>query len=108
MNEHAFVESFSDCLAPFRVSYSPLVCLQCEQYLAQKRSEFASKLVDLITGAREGIAAVWDDMRAGETSRRAMFPGYFVPQAQFTPELYEAHEEYLPKARVLSIYLTTD
>ena len=54
------------------------------------------KLVDLIGVARAGIAAVWDSMRAGPAQRRAMFPPFHAASHEFSPELYEAHEAYLP------------
>lgn len=51
-----------------------------------------------MAGVRASVAAVWDSMRAGPAQRAAMFPGFHAPAAEFTAELFEAHEAYLAAA----------
>jgi len=70
------------------------VIAACEAYLAQKKAEFEARLVDLVAGARAGIAALWDELRLGPAQRASAFPAFSTLQAELTDDVYAAHEEY--------------
>ena len=47
--------------------------------IARMQADFAARLTELLAGVRGRIAAIWDEMRAGERQRAEMFPSYFAP-----------------------------